>query len=53
MQRNGTQNQSGGDANMVSHNFYVLLALFSQLSVLSKLCIKNTLVHFLLRQSCR
>jgi len=36
----------GGDANLVSLNFCVLLALSSQLSVFSKLCIMNTLVHF-------
>ena len=29
----------GGDANLQSPNFYALLALFSQLSVLLKLCI--------------
>jgi len=32
---------------------YMLLALFSQLSVLLKLCITNALVHFLLCHSCR
>jgi len=36
----------GGDANLLSINFYMLLALSSQLSVLSKLCIMNTLLHF-------
>jgi len=29
-------------------NFYVLPAMSSQLSVFSKLCIMNTLLHFLL-----
>jgi len=36
-------------------NFYVLPALSSQFSVFSKLCIMNTLLHFLLLlfQLCR
>jgi len=38
---------------MISLNFYVLLALSSQLSVFLKLCNMNTLWHFLLCQSCR
>jgi len=42
----------GGNANFPPLNFYVLLALSSQLSVFLKLCIINTFVHFLLRQSC-
>jgi len=33
---------------MLLPNFYVLPALSSLLSVFSKLCIMNTLVHFLL-----
>ena len=54
MQRNGARKQSGGDGNMLLHNFYVLPALSSQLSVFSKLCIMNTLLHFLLLfQLCR
>jgi len=40
------------DANILSLNFDVLLALSSQLSVLLKLCIMNTHLHFLLCQSC-
>jgi len=51
MQRYGAKKQrSGGDANLLSLNFYVLLALSSQLPVFSKLCIMNTRVHFLLSQ---
>jgi len=43
-----------GDANLLLPNFYVLPALSSQLSVFSKLCIMNTLLHFLLLfQLCR
>ena len=42
-----------GDANSLSLNFYVLLALSSQLSVFLRSCIMNTLLHFLSRQSCR
>jgi len=38
----------GSDANLLSLNFYMLLAMSSQLSVLLKLCIINTLVNFLL-----
>jgi len=55
MQRNGVRKQrSGGDAKLLLPNFYVLPALSSQLSVLSKLCIMNTLLHFLLLfQLCR
>jgi len=38
---------------MLLLNFYVLPALSSQLSVISKLCIMNTVLHFLLLcQSC-
>ena len=40
--------RSGGDAHLLLPNFYVLPALSSQLSVFSKLCIMNTLLHFLL-----
>ena len=43
----------GDDANLLSLSFYVLLALSSQLSMFLKLCITNTLLHFLLCQSCR
>jgi len=40
--------------NLLLPNFYVLSALSSQLSVFSKLCIMNTLLHFLLLcQLCR
>jgi len=42
-----------GNANLLSLNVYVLLALSSHLSVFLKLCIMNTLLHFLLCQSCR
>jgi len=44
-----------GNANLLLPNFYVLPALSSHLSVLSKLCIMNTLLHYLLLlcQSCR
>ena len=53
MQGNGAWKQSGGDANILLLNVYVLPALSSQLSVFSKLCIMNTLLHFLLLcQSC-
>jgi len=55
MQRNGAHKyRSGGDANLLLPNFYVLPALSSQLSVFSRLCIMNTLLHFLLLlcQSC-
>jgi len=38
----------GGDVNLLSLNFYVLLALSSQLSVFLKLCIINKFLHFLL-----
>jgi len=38
----------GGDASLLWLNFNVLLALSSQLSVFSKLCIMNTPLHFLL-----
>ena len=37
-----------GNANLLLHNFYVLPAVSSQLSVFSKLCMMNTLLHFLL-----
>jgi len=47
MQRNGTQTKDvGDDANLLSHSFDVLLALFSQLSVPLKLCMMNTLCIF-------
>jgi len=36
----------GRDTGLLSHNFYVLLALSSQLSAFSKLCIMNTLSIF-------
>jgi len=41
--------------NLLLPNFYVLPALSSQLSVISKLCIMNTVLNFLLLlcQSCR
>jgi len=53
MQGNGAWKYSGGDANILMLNFYVLPAWSSQLSVISKLCIMNTLLHFLLLcQSC-
>ena len=44
-----------GDANLLLPNFCVLPAVSSQLSVFSKLCIMNTLLHFLLLllQLCR
>jgi len=43
-----------GDANMLVPSFYVFPALSSQLSVFSKLCITNTILHFLLLfQLCR
>ena len=46
--------KTGGDANFLLPNFYVLLALSSHFSVLSKFCIMNMLLHFLLLcQSCR
>ena len=50
----GVKMKSGGDANLLLLNFYVLLTLSSHLSVFSKLCIMNTLLHFLLLwcQSC-
>jgi len=54
MERNGRKtSEVRGDINLLSLDFYVLLALSSQLSVFLKLCIMNTLVHFLLCQSCR
>jgi len=45
--------EAESDAILLSHSFYVLLALSSQLSVFLRLYIMNTLVHFLLCQSCR
>jgi len=48
MQRNWARKRSGGDANLLLPNFFVLPALSSQLSVFSKLCIMNTLLHSLL-----
>ena len=41
------------DASLLSLNFYLLLALSSQLSVFLKLCIMKILLHFLLCQPCR
>jgi len=41
-----------GDASLLSLKLYVLLAVSSHLSVLLKLCIMNTLLHFLLCQLC-
>jgi len=35
----------GEDANLLSLNFYVLLALSSKHSVFLKLCIMNTFLH--------
>ena len=50
----GVKIRSGGDANLLLPNFCMLSALFSHLSVFSKLCIMNTPLHFLLLcQSCR
>jgi len=49
MQGNGARKwRRGGDAKLLFPNFYVLPALSSQLSVFSKSCIMNTLLHFLL-----
>jgi len=44
-----------GNANLLLLNFHVLSALSSQLSVFSKWCVVNTLLHFLLVlfQLCR
>ena len=43
-----------GDANLLLPNFCVLPAVSSQLSVFSKLCVMNTLLHFLqLLRLCR
>jgi len=42
-----------GDAKLLSLNFYVLLTFSSQLTVFSKLCVMNTLLHFLSCRSCR
>jgi len=42
----------GSDANLLSLNFCMLLAMSSQLSEFLKLCIINTLVNFLLCYSC-
>jgi len=41
-----------GDANLLLPNFNVLVAMCSQLSVFSKLCIMNTVLHFLLLLLC-
>ena len=51
----GAKIKTWGDANLLLPNFYVLPALSSQLSVFSKLCIMNILLHFLflLFQLCR
>jgi len=43
----------GDDASFLLLNFYVLLALSSQLLVSLKLCIMNTVLHFLSCQSYR
>jgi len=37
----------GGDAKLLFLNFYVLLALYFQLSMFLKLCFMNTFAHFL------
>jgi len=37
------------EAMLTCYNFYVLLVLSFQLSVFLELCIRNTLVYFLLR----
>jgi len=52
----GRENKkSGAIPTLLLPNLYVSLALSSQLSVFSKLCIMNILLHFLLRlrQLCR
>ena len=51
----GAKIKKWGDANLLSPNVYVLPALFSQLLVFLRLCVMNTLLHFLilLCQSCR
>jgi len=43
--------EMGGDASLLSLNFYVLLTLSYQLSVFLNLCIMNTLLNCLLCQS--
>jgi len=43
----------GGDANLLSFYFYILLALSSQLSVFFEVVYREYPLHFLLRQSCR
>jgi len=49
MQRKGARKwRSGDDANLLLPYFYKLPALFSQLSVFSKLCIMNTFLQCLL-----
>jgi len=45
--KRGAKRKKWGDANLLLPNFYVLPAMSSQLSVFSKLCIMNTLLHFL------
>jgi len=47
--------KNGGDVNLLLPNFCMLTALSSHLSVFSKFCIMNTLLHSLLLQchSCR
>ena len=51
----GRENEQVGRCQLaIGFNFYVLPALSSKLSVFSKFCIMNTLLHFLLLlcQSC-
>jgi len=51
----GVKIKNGGYGNLLLPNFCVLPALSSHLSVFSKFCIMNTLLHFflLLCESCR
>jgi len=51
----GAKLKKWGNANLILPNFYVSPTLSSQLSMFSKLCIMNTLLHslLLLCQSCR
>ena len=50
----GVNIKTWGDANLLLPNFYVLPALSSHFSVLSRFCIMNTILHFFLQcQSCR
>jgi len=51
MQRNGAPKwRIGADTHLLLPNFYMLPTLSYQLSVFSKLCIMNTVLHFLLCQ---